>query len=57
MASGKRIGKGKSLLELPDKAEAIPVLLDANAYEKRVLRLGGALNDLKQNMQGGKKET
>ncbi len=49
--------RGQLLLELPDKAEAIPVLLDANAYEKRVLRLGGALNDLKQNMQGGKKET
>lgn len=48
---------GQLLLELPDKAEAIPVLLDANAYEKRVLRLGGALNELKQNMQGGKKET
>ncbi len=49
--------RGQLLLELPDKAEAIPVLLDANAYEKRVLRLGGALNDLKQNMQGGKKGT
>ena len=49
--------RGQLLLELPDKAEAIPVLLDANAYEKRVLRLGGALNELKQNMQGGKKET
>ena len=49
--------RGQLLLELPDKAEAIPVLLDANAYEKRVLRLGGALNELKQNMQGGKKGT
>ena len=49
--------RGELLLEQPDRDLAIPARLDANEYEKRVLRLGGALNDLKQKAQGGKKTT
>jgi aconitate hydratase len=49
--------RGELLLELPDRDLAIPALLTLNEYEKRVLRLGGALNDLKQNAQGGRNAT